>query len=75
MVEQIRLPMDNAVVTFYLTVDYNAGRTSRSSYAKAWVTTLNDGRFANPVYIDPGNYTVLVTKAGTLSNTKTIAVT
>ena len=67
--------VDNAFVTFYLTEDYNAGNTNRSFFAKAWTYTLNDGRFENPVYLDPGNYTVLVTGSLITATTKTITVT
>jgi len=69
------LPLDGATLSFLLTEDYSAGRTNAELYSKAWVYSDNSGRFANPVYIDPADYTILVTKPGANSSTMTVTVT
>lgn len=69
------LPLDNAFIALYLKVDYDAGRTERSLYAKGWTYSKNDGRWEYPLYLDAGTYTVLVTKAGTIPGTSEITIT
>jgi hypothetical protein len=67
-------PIDNAFIWIYLSEDFNAGRTDKNRYLKAWTVTQMDGRWNQSVYLDPGNYTVLITKARATPKTKTLRV-
>lgn len=69
------LPMDNAFIYIYLTEDYDAGRTNKTQYLKAWTTTNMDGRWSTPLYLDPGEYTILVIKARARPKTRLLVVT
>ena len=67
-------PIDNAFVYVYLTEDFNAGRTDKNRYLKAWTTTNMDGRWTESLYLDPGLYTVLAVKARATPKTKSLQV-
>lgn len=55
--------IDNADIWIYLKSDYDAGRVS-SNYVKAKTNTDVNGRWANPVNLDPATYTIHVYKQG-----------
>lgn len=67
-------PIDNAFIWIYLREDFNAGRTNKNRYLKAWTVTRMDGRWNESIYLDPGMYTLLVTKARANPKTKTLQV-
>ena len=68
--------IDNAFVNIYRTDDFNAGRLDRSVYLVAFTLTKNDGRWENPIYLDPGiSYTILIIKGGAVPQTKVFTVT
>ena len=52
--EDTLVPIDNAFLYVYLTEDYDAGRTNKAKFLKAWTTTNTDGRWTSPLYLDPG---------------------
>jgi len=67
--------IDNADIWIYLKSDYDAGNVS-SNYVKAKTNTDVNGRWANPVNLDPAIYTVYFYKQGEYGpNTQEITVT
>ena len=67
-------PIDNAFIWIYLEEDFKRGNTDKNRYLKAWTVTRMDGRWNESVYLDPGNYTLLVTKARSTPKTKALKV-
>lgn len=66
-------PVDNGLIRAYLTSDYTANAATARVRANA--TTIADGRWANPMYLDHGlNYTFVFEKPGVL-NAVTATVT
>lgn len=68
-------PVDNAFIWLYLSEDYNNNRTAKNTYLRAWTVTRMDGRWNESVYLDPGSYTILVTKARAKPKTVSLTVT
>ena len=68
-------PVDGAFIYVYLKEDYDLGRLAKDTYLQAWTITRQDGRWQNPVYLDPGSYTLLVVKQGARPVTREITVT
>lgn len=56
-------PIASAEIRVYLRADYDANRKS-ASYIQARTVTRTDGRWANPLMLDPEEYTLLFHKSG-----------
>ena len=60
--------VDNATILAYRQSDYDAGRRT-PEYVVASTKTDVNGRWASPMMLDPGNYTLLVYKQGAIQST------
>lgn len=63
------LPVPGAFIYFYFTDDYASGKLDRNKFVKAWSRTMSDGRWQYGIYLDPGNYTMLVVAPGSIPKT------
>lgn len=55
--------IDNVTIRAYLTSDYVAGQRS-ADYIVASTRTSSDGRWVNPILLDPDDYTLVIFKQG-----------
>jgi hypothetical protein len=59
----LALPVQDGRVRVYLTADIDAGRTG-NAYLRGTTTTDAAGHWRNPLYLDPGAYTIFFDKPG-----------
>ncbi len=60
--------IDNAAVAAYLRTDYDAGRRGAAYVVGRTLTDVN-GRWASPLMLDPGEYTLFAYKQGVIQAT------
>jgi hypothetical protein len=64
-------PVSGATISAFLKTDYDAGNRG-TGYLKGRTSTLDDGRWAQPIYLATGvTYTIQVTKSGSIEITTT----
>lgn len=67
--------IDNATILVFLKTDYDAGNRT-DDYIKGRTLTTVNGRWKNPIMLDPDTYTVVAFKQGEYGpDTKTLVVT
>lgn len=67
-------PVADAFIYVYDATDFAAGNIERNQYLIAWTVTKDDGRWRSPVYLDPGSYTLFITRSSAAPITQALTV-